>query len=216
VATFDPVNTPPDQKLLSPAAKHAFDLAREPDTVRARYGWNTFGQECLLARRLVQHGVRLVTVNMFETVFGQVTWDCHAAGGDLNSTLDDYRDILCPMLDAAYTALLDDLEALGLLKTTLVVAGGEFGRTPRLNFRGGRDHWPGVWSMLLAGGGIHGGQVLGSSDAIGSEPRDRPIWPEEVLATVYHALGIDPRTCLLDAAGRPTLLVDGTPLTPLF
>src|SRR5262249_5585769 len=143
--------------LFTASAKRAFDLAAEPDNIRSRYGWNTFGQSCLLARRLVEHGVRLVTVNMFDTVFGQVTWDCHANGGDLSSTLEDYKETLCPMLDAAYTALLDDLETTGLLAGTLVVAMGEFGRTPRLNNRGGRDHWPGVWSILMAGGGIRGG-----------------------------------------------------------
>src|SRR5207302_8400278 len=100
----------------SPHAKQAFNLSAETGAVRARYGWNTFGQSCLLARRLVQHGVRLVTVNMFDTVFNQITWDCHANGGDLNSTLEDYRETLCPMFDAAYSALLDDLHDTGLLE----------------------------------------------------------------------------------------------------
>jgi uncharacterized protein (DUF1501 family) len=202
--------------LLSGQAKHAFGLAAEPEDVRARYGWNTFGQSCLLARRLVQHGVGLVTVNMFDTVFGQVTWDCHANGGDLNSTLDDYRTTLCPMLDQAHTALLDDLEALGLLDQTLVLAAGEFGRTPRLNPRGGRDHWPGVWSMVLAGGGVRGGQVIGASDAHAEEPRDRPIHLAEVAATVYHALGIDPATRLPGPDGRSVPLMDARPVLELF
>ena len=120
-------------------------------TLRDRYGRNTFGQSCLLARRLVEGGVRLVTVNMFDTVFDEITWDCHADGGSLASTLDDYKDTLCPMFDRAYTALLDDLKQRGMLDNTLVVAMGEFGRTPQLNPRGGRDHWPGVWSVLFAG-----------------------------------------------------------------
>jgi uncharacterized protein (DUF1501 family) len=203
-------------ELTSPRAKRAFDLAAEPDAVRDRYGWNTFGQSCLLARRLVQHGVRLVTVNMFDTVFGQVTWDCHANGGDLSTTLDDYRETLCPMLDAAYTALLEDLTDLGLLESTLVLAMGEFGRTPKLNGRNGRDHWPGVWSGLLAGGGVRGGQVLGASDRHGEEPKERPVHAAEIAATVYHALGIDPRTRLLGADGRSLPLLDAEPVRELF
>src|SRR5262249_12282842 len=130
-----PARQAAQSELTSPRAKRAFDLAAEPDAVRARYGWDTFGQSRLLAPRLVQHGVRLVTVNMFDTVFGQVTWDCHANGGDLSTTLDDYRETLCPMLDAAYTALLEDLTNFGLLESTLVLAMGEFGRTPKLNGR---------------------------------------------------------------------------------
>ncbi len=203
-------------QLFSPRAKRAFDLAAEPRPVRDRYGWNTFGQSCLLARRLVQHGVRLVTVNMFDTVFNQITWDCHANGGDLNATLDDYRDTLCPMLDRAWTALLDDLEGLGLLPTTLVMAAGEFGRTPRLNGRNGRDHWPGVWSMLLAGGGVKGGQVIGSSDKHAEEPKDRPVHAAEVAATVYHALGIDPSAALPGPDGRPVPLVEARPVLEAF
>ncbi len=202
--------------LFSPRAKRAFDLAAEPESVRERYGRNTFGQSCLLARRLVEHGVRLVTVNMFDTVFGQITWDCHANGGDLNATLDDYRATLCPMLDQAYAALLDDLEVMGMLDTTLVLATGEFGRTPKLNPRGGRDHWPGVWSVLAAGGGVRGGQAVGASDAHGAEPADRPIHPAEIVATVYHALGIDPRTPLPRPDGRPVPLVEAKPILELF
>src|SRR5262249_44688692 len=116
----------------------AFDLTAEKQDLRAQYGRNTFGQSCLLARRLVEHGVRLVTVNMFDTVFDRVTWDCHADGGSLPATLDDYKKTLCPMFDIAYSALLDDLEERGLLASTLVLAMGEFGRTPQINPRGGR------------------------------------------------------------------------------
>jgi hypothetical protein len=202
--------------LFSPSAKRAFDIAAEADSVRSRYGWNTFGQGCLLARRLVQHGVRLVTVNMFDTVFGQVTWDCHANGGDLSSTLEDYKHTLCPMLDAAYTALLDDLEAAGLLDTTLVIGMGEFGRTPRLNGRNGRDHWPGVWSGLMAGGGVQGGRVIGSSTPWSEEPKDRPIHASEIAATVYHALGIDPQTRLPSGTGSLVPLVEANPISELF
>src|SRR5438552_17508862 len=115
--------------IFAEKAKKSFDIADEDEKLRARYGRNTFGQSCLLARRLVQHGVRLVTVNMFDTVFNEITWDCHANGGDLNTSLDDYRETLCPMFDTAYSALLDDLQDLGLLEHTLVVSLGEFGRT---------------------------------------------------------------------------------------
>jgi uncharacterized protein (DUF1501 family) len=202
--------------IFSPQAKKAFDLAAEPEAVRARYGWTTFGQSCLLARRLVQHGVRLVTVNMFDTVFGKITWDCHANGGDLNTTLDDYRDTLCPMLDMAYTALLDDLTSLGLLDNTLVLCLGEFGRTPKLNNRNGRDHWPSVWSGLMAGAGVRGGQVIGASDQHGEEAKDRPIHPSEIAASVYHALGIDLQTRLPGPDGRPMPLVEAKPVLELF
>jgi uncharacterized protein (DUF1501 family) len=177
---------------------------------------NTFGQACLLARRLVEHGVRLVTVNMFDTVFNEVTWDCHADGGALATSLDDYKDTLCPMFDQAYAALLDDLAQRGLLEHTLVVAMGEFGRTPQLNSRGGRDHWPNVWSILFAGGTVRGGQVIGASDRHGAEPKDRPVSPAEVAASVYYGLGIDPGTCLPDAAGRPVPLVEANPVMELF
>ncbi len=192
--------------LFSSKSKRAFALHAEPEGLRQRYGSNTFGQSCLLARRLVEHGVRLVTVNMFDTVFNQVTWDCHADGGSLAVTLDDYRQTLCPMFDLAYTALLDDLHQRGMLENTLVVAMGEFGRTPHLNPRGGRDHWPGVWSILFAGGPVRGGQVIGASDAHGMEPRDRPVHAAAVAATIYRALGVDPHTRLVGP--RPEPLVD--------
>jgi uncharacterized protein (DUF1501 family) len=181
-----------------------------------RYGSSTFGRSCRLALSLVEGGVRLVTVNMFDSVFDNLTWDCHADGGSLATTLDDYRDTLCPMFDAAYTALLDDLKERGLMDTTLVVAMGEFGRTPHLNPRGGRDHWPGCWSVLFAGAGVRGGQVVGSSDATGGEPKDRPVSPAEVAATVYHALGLDPATCLPGPDGRPLPLADAAPVRELF
>jgi uncharacterized protein (DUF1501 family) len=203
-------------RLFGAKAKKAFDILSESDDLRARYGRNTFGQSCLLARRLIEAGVRLATVNMFDCVFNEITWDCHADGGALPTTLDDYRDTLCPMFDRAYTTLLDDLARRGLLETTLVVAMGEFGRTPQLNPRGGRDHWPGCWSILFAGGGVRGGQVVGASDRTGSEPKDRPITPAEVAATVYHALGIAPTTMLPGPDGRTVSLVEADPVRDLF
>lgn len=188
----------------------------ESDAVRSRYGWNSFGQSCLLARRLVQNGARMVTVNMFNTVFGKITWDCHANGSDLNTTLADYKDVLCPMLDTAYTALLDDLYNSGLLDTTLVVCAGEFGRTPKLNRHGGRDHWPRVWSVLLAGGGVRGGQVIGASDSDGAEPKDQPVHAAEIVATVYHALGVDANKQISGPERHKVSVVDVQPVLELF
>jgi hypothetical protein len=202
--------------LFSANTKKAFDIAAEKPTLRDRYGVNTFGQSCLLARRLVEHGARLVTVNMFDTVFNEITWDCHADGGALAVNLDDYKNTLCPMFDLAFTALLDDLHQRGMLSSTLVVAMGEFGRTPQLNARGGRDHWPGVWSILFAGAGIRGGQVVGSSDRLGAEPRDRPTSPAEVAATVYKALGIDLNARLPGPENRPMPIVEADPVDELF
>jgi uncharacterized protein (DUF1501 family) len=203
-------------QVLSSQTKQALDVAAEKDGVRNRYGMNTFGQSCLLARRLVERGTRLVTVNMFDTVFNTITWDCHADGGSLPTTLEDYRDTLCPMFDRAYSALLEDLTQRGMLDSTLVVAMGEFGRTPQLNARGGRDHWPGCWTILLSGGGVRGGRIIGSSDSTGSEPEDRPVSPAEVAATVYRALGVDLHARLPGPDGRLIPLVEAAPLEELF
>jgi uncharacterized protein (DUF1501 family) len=194
----------------------AFDIAAEPQEVRDSYGMNTFGQSCLLARRLVERGVRLVTVNMFDTVFNQITWDCHADGGSLRTRLSDYKDTLCPMFDLAYAALLNDLHERGLLSTTLVIAMGEFGRTPKINPRGGRDHWPGVWSVLFAGAGVRGGQVIGASDRTASEPCERPVNPSDIAATIYQALGVDPRTCLPGTGDDPPILAPAHAVNELF
>jgi Protein of unknown function (DUF1501) len=203
--------------LFAEKAKKAFDIATEKDAVRNRYGRNTFGQSCLLARRLVEHGVRFVTVNMFDTVFNEITWDCHADGGSLAVNLNDYKETLCPMFDVAYTALLEDLHQRGMLANTLVLAMGEFGRTPQLNPRGGRDHWPGVWSILFAGAGVKGGQVIGSSDKQGGSPKDRPITPAEVAASVYQGLGIDLDSARLPGPeNRPLALVEAEPIAGLF
>jgi hypothetical protein len=204
----------PRQRLNS-RARVAFDLADESPRTRESYGLNSFGQKCLLARRLVEHGVRFVTVNMFDSVFNRITWDCHANGGELNSTLDDYRRVLCPMLDRALTTLLTDLRERGLLETTLVTCMGEFGRTPKINNRGGRDHWPGVWSALFAGGSVRGGQVLGASDAHGEAPADRPVSPAEIVATVYQSLGLDP-AMRLPRGSLALPLTDAAPIHELF
>jgi uncharacterized protein (DUF1501 family) len=206
--TADPAASDYDARdVVAGPARRAFDVHAERARVRDAYGRNTFGQSCLLARRLVEAGARVVTVNMFETVFNRVTWDCH--GARPFSTLDDYARELLPTLDQALSALLDDLDRRGLLETTLVVATGEFGRTPRINHNGGRDHWPGVWSALLAGGGTRGGHVIGSSDADGAAPADRPVTPPELLATIYRSLGIDLGASLALADGSRMALAEG-------
>jgi uncharacterized protein (DUF1501 family) len=161
----------------------------DDDPMRSRYGGTEFGDNCLRATRLVERGCRFVSVNMFTTVYDTVTWDCHAAGGSLRSELGDYSR-LGACFDLAYTALLDDLGQRGLLETTLVVATGEFGRTPYRNREGGRDHWAGVWTMLLAGAGVRGGTVVGSSDRLGGEPKDSPVGPHEFAGTIRRTLGL--------------------------
>ncbi|MCS7015183.1 MAG: DUF1501 domain-containing protein [Gemmatales bacterium] len=201
---------------FTPALRRCLRLDKEPPSLRQRYGEHTFGQSCLLARRLVEAGVRLVTVNMFETVYDTVTWDCHADGASLGSTLEDYRRLLGPMLDQTLSALLDDLEARGLLDNVLVVAMGEFGRTPMLNARGGRDHHTGAWTILFAGGGLRTGQVIGRTDAWGMYPEDRPVSPMEVAATIYRALGIAPHALLHLPDGTAEPLADAPPIGELF
>lgn len=176
-------------------------LRKEPAGLRERYGKHRFGQLCLMARRMIEDGFRMVTVNMFDTVFNEITWDCHADGGSLASDFDDYKNVLCPMLDQALSALLDDLDSRGLLQSTLVVAMGEFGRTPIINPRGGRDHWPEVWSILMAGGPVPAGAVVGSSDKHGCEPRDVPVPAASVAATILHALGVEPDMLLTEPNG---------------
>jgi uncharacterized protein (DUF1501 family) len=153
---------------------------------------------------------------MFDTVFNATTWDCHADGGSLASGLDDYKETLCPMFDLAYTALLDDLAARGLLGSTLVLATGEFGRTPLLNPRGGRDHWPGAWSVLFAGAGVRGGQVVGSTDKHGAAPKDRPVGPAEIAASVYKGLRIDLNLRLPGPDGRAVPVIEAGPVEELY
>jgi uncharacterized protein (DUF1501 family) len=195
--------------IASPTVKEAFDLNREPDALRDRYGRTTFGQSCLLARRLIERGVRFVDVNMFDTVFGILCWDCHADGGTLFTKVSELKDKVAPIFDQAYSALIEDLVQRGLYDDTLVCAFGEFGRTPRMNGNGGRDHWPQCWSLALGGGGIRAGQVVGSSDAMGAYPDRRPIDPPMLAATVYRALGIDPHlTELPGPSGRPMPIID--------
>jgi hypothetical protein len=201
-ATFNQAYT----LMTSAKAREAFELTQEPDDVRKRYGMNRFGQGCLLARRLVERGVRFVTVNMFETVFNDITWDIH--GSAPFSPISCYSDLVGPMFDNAYSSLLEDLSDRGLLSNTMVLATGEFGRTPRINPAGGRDHWPQCWTTVFAGGGIKGGQVVGASDRIGAAPQDRPVMPSHIAATVYKCLGIPIDTVLKTPQGREVRLVD--------
>lgn len=202
--------------MSSPQAREAFDLSKEPVEVRERYGMNRFGQCCLLARRLVEAGVRFVTINTFLTVFNEVTWDIH--GTAPFTSIEGMKDIVAPMYDQAYSALLEDLVQRGLLGDTLVCNVSEFGRTPRVNPAGGRDHWPQCWTVYFAGGGVRGGQVIGKSDPVGGFPAERPVTPSEVVATIYHSLGYSVEHHLPGPAGRPFPLVDsGTkPILELF
>lgn len=204
------------QLMSSKAAREAFDLSKEPETLRDQYGRTRFGQACLLSRRLVERGVRFVTINMFETVFNEITWDIH--GSAPFSPIDCYRESVGPNFDHAYSTLLEDLQARGLLQNTMVLAFGEFGRTPKINPAGGRDHHPGVWTALFAGGPIQGGRIVGSSDEIGSVPKDRPVSTAEIAATVYQGLGIRADTELPGPQSRPLRLVDHgvEPIMELF
>ena len=203
--------------LTSPEAKKAFNLSAETDKVRDRYGRNTFGQSCLMARRLIESGVRYVTVNHFDTVFNLSCWDMHADGGGLNNTYLDYERMLCPQFDWAYSALLTDLEERGLLDNTVVATLSEFGRTPQVNGKGGRDHYPSAWTNFLAGGKIRGGQVVGSTDKIGARPNNFPVEPPQVIASIFQGMGINLDTEMMPGPGdRPVRLVEAEPIRQLF
>ncbi len=182
--------------MTSRAAKQAFDIALEPDTVREEYGMTSIGQCCLLARRMVEAGCRFVSIENGH-------WDTH------RKNTWSLRELLCPSFDQAIPALLNDLQQRGLLDSTLVVVTTEFGRTPRINQLAGRDHWPNAFSMLMAGGGTKVGQVIGATDKQAGSVADRPISPEDMCATILHVLGIDHRKVLHTPLGRPVPLVDG-------
>lgn len=192
--------------MTSEKAREAFDLAKEPVKIRERYGMTRFGQCCLLARRLVERGVRFVTLNTFITVFNEITWDIH--GSKPFTSIAGMKDIVAPMYDQGYSALIEDLVERGMLDTTIVACLAEFGRTPKVNPAGGRDHWPQCWTVNFAGGGIKGGRVVGKSDDIGAYPTERPVAPKEIVATIYKALGLDLDTHLPGPQGRPFPLVD--------
>lgn len=182
-------------RMMRAPELEAFDLEREPEAVRARYGDSKFGAGCLMARRLVERGVKFVEVQMDG-------WDTHANVFDRVRTLNG-------QMDPAMSALLDDLSASGLLEETLILWVGDFGRTPRINGRGGRDHYPRVANAVLAGGGIPGGQVIGATDADGIEVSERPIGVADLFRTVIARMGMDPDQVRMSPGGRPISAVDG-------
>jgi hypothetical protein len=217
--------------LTGPAARRAFDLSLEPDRVRARYGRNTWGQRCLLARRLVEAGIDLVAATLNGPLCGRVgNWDDHAVNHHIFEAMK-YR---APFFDQAVTALIEDLHERGLDRRVLLVVGGDFGRTPRISYAAssgegvgsgatgvvqpGRDHWPHAMSFLFSGGGIAQGQVVGATDRRGEFPRDRRVGVGDFLATLYRHLGIDAdRETVRDPAGRPVPLLQqgGAPIREL-
>jgi uncharacterized protein (DUF1501 family) len=161
-------------------------------------------------------GARFITVNMFSTVFDALSWDCHADGGSLRTDMNDIRNTVAPSFDKAFAELVFMFGLTGTLDRTLIVATGEFGRTPLLNANGGRDHWAGAWTALVAGGGIKGGRVIGRTDARGTEPTDRPVSPQELVATIYHAMGVPPDATIPRPDGTPVAVYPGKPVVELF
>ena len=202
--------------MTSEQARAAFDLSQEKQSTRERYGMNRFGQCCLLARRLVENGVRLITVNSFLTVFNELSWDIH--GSKPFISVQQMKEQVAPMYDQGYSALIEDLDQRGLLGDTLVTTLAEFGRTPKVNPAGGRDHWPQCFTVSFAGGGVQGGRVIGKSDPIGGLPIERPVPPADVVATIFESLGLNPKALLPGPAGRPFPLVDfgANPIHELF
>ncbi len=225
-AERDPLNRQAYELLSTPSATRAFDLEREPESVRDRYGRNRAGQACLLARRLIERGVPWVTVFFNHGIRGQdkapdVTdeygWDTH------NDIFMALKDHLMPRFDLGFSALMEDLAQRGLLETTLVVCLGEFGRAPRValepRFDGatpGRKHWGMCYSIAMAGAGVTPGAVYGSSDKIGAYPSLNPVTPPDVMATLFHALGVDPAGHFQDATNRPVPITSGKPILGLF
>jgi hypothetical protein len=196
--------------LHSEAVRRAFAIDQESAAVRDRYGRTTLGQSLLLARRLVETGVRFINVND-KIHNGQLAnWDSH------ENNFGRLKDDLLPPADRAFAALVEDLDGRGLLETTLVVALAEFGRTPRINGSAGRDHWPDCFSVVLAGGGIRGGAVHGASDRFGAFPALDPVTPGDLAATLFWRFGFDPATEIRDLTGRPYRLAEGEPLRALF
>jgi hypothetical protein len=194
--------------LLSPGVKKAFDLSREPAAVRERYGRTTYGQACLLARRLVEAGAKFINVYFARSIGGDTGgWDTH--GFNDKPMYPILKRYLLPITDQTYPTLIEDLDQRGLLDGTLVVWVGEFGRTPRINKIAGRDHWPQCYPALLAGGGVKRGSVYGASDKIGAYPAQDPVRPEDLSATMFHLLGLDPAAEVSDALSRPLPISPG-------
>src|SRR5688572_29365222 len=207
--------------VISGKARNAFDLELESKELRELYGMNTFGQGLLMARRLIEAGTRFVQVNWPAVANGNPSvdaFDTHAAN------FGPLKNIHCPKLDAGLAALLADMDSRGMLEDTIVVAVGEFGRSPRLgvstsgntNSKDGRDHWPYCYTGLVAGAGVTRGALYGSSDPTGSAPKEKPVHPTQILATIYHALGIDPATIVFNHLNQPRELIKAEPITELF
>lgn len=186
---------------------------KETDSVNQTYGNTRFGKQFLQAKQLVESGVRCVTVNLFDQLEEQVTWDCHGQGPWSPGTVLDYRDVLCPQFDQAYMALLNDLTDSGLIDDTLVVAVGEFGRSPYMNQHAGRDHWTAAWSAVLAGAGIVGGSTVGVTDDYGASVVDRPATLPELVSTIYRCMGLDPGIAETE---NHQILVDAQPISELL
>jgi hypothetical protein len=220
---LDEVRDQAMRMVTSDSVRKAFALDQESSALRDRYGRTEYGESFLLARRLVEAGVKVVSIawmTIAKNGKAYNVWDNHGGTGPLGN-LTGYqmlKETYClPGLDRGLSALLDDLSVRGMLKRTLVVAVGEFGRTPKINAQQGRDHWGAVQSAVLAGGGIRGGQVYGSSDKIAAYPKDNPVSPEDFLATIYHAMGLAPEAEVPDREGRPHRIVDGgKPVLNLF
>jgi hypothetical protein len=196
--------------LHSRTVRRSFDLAQEPEPIRRRYGRGTLGQSLLLARRLVEAGVRFVNVNDKITNGQTANWDSH------ENNFGRLKNDLLPPADQAFSALIEDLDARGLLESTLVVALAEFGRTPRINPAVGRDHWPDCFSVVLAGGGVRGGAVHGSSDRNGAYPGTDPVTPADLAATLFWRFGLETSAEIRDVTQRPYRLTEGSPLRGLF
>jgi len=204
--------------LQSPKLRAAFDLGAEPAKVRDAYGRTTYGQGCLLARRLIEAGSKFVTVYFSESIGGQSTepggWDTHGFNNTrMYPIIEKYH---LPITEQTLPTLLNDLEDRGLLDETLVVWMGEFGRTPRINDNASRDHWPQCYTTLLAGGGVKRGFVYGASDKTGSHPAENPVRPDDLAATVFHLLGIDPHTEVHGVGNRPVAISEGKPVTAVI
>jgi hypothetical protein len=206
VRTLDDASRRAYELLSTSATREAFDLSREPQKVREQYGPDPFARNCLLARRLVEAGVPLTTLYSI----GNRDWDTH--GGNFR----DLKSTLAPQADRGFAALLTDLNDRGLLDETLVVWMGDMGRTPKVNTGAGRDHWSFCYSVVLAGGGVKGGQVYGSSDRHAAYPSTNPVSPADIAATIFHCLGIDPRGEMTDQQGRPLVVSRGTPVKALL
>jgi hypothetical protein len=196
--------------LHSPAVRRAFHLGLEDPRLQDRYGRNKLGQSVLLARRLVEAGVRFVTVFDGEHNGQTANWDAH------ENVFGRLKNDLIPPADQAFAALIEDLSSRGLLEETLVIAMGEFGRSPKINTNAGRDHWPNCYSVVLAGGGVHPGITFGSSDKLGAYPDSDAVTPSDLAATLFWRFGLDPVREMIDLTGRPYKLADGQPIRALF